>query len=589
MAEDDNSLSWWERAVNLIQRNAEALATFFARHIISLVLSKELASKEYLNPIGKTITADAKAEELLSTATAGVTSVRTRLHEEIREELEDAAKKGGIFGYLHWALITIAVFKGKVSAFMGGISALRAQAVNTDLKPSLAPIESLLRAEMLNPWATSFLDPIIEKWGLPKSSLDSMRSAMQQLPSMVDLMMLVNRKVIPESTAIAYMERQGISEVDAERLLQLRFYYPSPADWATLAGREAYEEDQIRSFGLDAGFENIDPSTYEKAGLTAETARQYWVAHWSNPSPQQLFEMIHRKAPKPDGTPFAATDVDDYVRLADINPFFGKALAHIAFRPLTRVDVRRMYADGVLDYDGILKSYTDLGYDQPEAKVMSDWTVKYTQRSERSLTRTQLEAMFELRQISRSQLAKQLELIGYPREQAETLSYLAAAKQEDKRLRSFIRRGEYEYKRSMATKAQVSSLLLDEGVEPDQLEDMFNEWDNEKVYEQALPSKDDVLSWLDSGRIDETEFRGFMRALRFTDENIDIYAQADGATLSKTDVLRLYDQREIMEERALSALRDLGYEPADALALIGPVTRRIERRDQLEQAQTDDG
>jgi hypothetical protein len=118
---------------------------------------------------------------------------------------------------------------------------------------------------------------------------------------------------------------------------------------------------------------------------------------------------------------------------------------------------------------------------------------------------------------------------------------------------------------------------------------MFNEWDNEKVYEQALPSKDDVLSWLGSGRIDETEFRGFMRALRFTDENIDIYAQADGATLSKTDVLRLYDQREIMEERALSALRDLGYEPADALALIGPVTRRIERRDQLEQAQTDDG
>ena len=81
-----------------------------------------------------------------------------------------------------------------------------------------------------------------------------------------------------------------------------------------------------------------------------------------------------------------------------------------------------------------------------------------------------------------------------------------------------------------------------------------------------------------------------MRSLRYTDANIDLYVQSEGeARLSKTDILRLLDQREIMEEKAITDLKALGYTPEDAMALIGPVLKRIARRDQREQDAANNG
>jgi hypothetical protein len=580
-------MDFFQQMMAGIERGILAISVYFGDLVVKSIEGWDERGKRFWRWYDSIGEADSEANSLLTIATEGVTTTRTRLHEEIKEELRDAAAKGGFYGYLTWLIIFVSIQTGKIKAFMSGIQALRAQSVNEDLKPSLAPIEALLRAEMLNPNSTNFLDPIIAKWGLPQSSLDSYRAAMQQVPSLTELLVLRNRGAINNSQALDYMNQQGMNDEDASKVLELRLFYPGPADLVSLAGREAFEEDQIRDFELDKDFDKIPREVFDRAGVTPEVARWYWIAHWQNPSIQQFFEMVHRKAERKPGVPWTLDDVEIFARLSDINPTFVKGLTDIAYRPLTRVDVRRMYQDGILDYNGILKSYTDLGYNPADAKLMSDWTVKYTQRGERSLTKAQLESMFELRQLTRIQLASQLKLIGYPEDQASILSWLASAKREDERVRSFIRRGEFEYKRGLSSQEAVSSFLIDEDIEPDQIRELFDEWDNEKVYEQAFPSKEDVLSWFDSGRIDEEQLRGFLRALRFTDANIDLYVQTDGARFSKTDVLRLYDEQEVTEEKALSDLRAIGYSAEDAMALLGPVTRRIERRIELEQAENE--
>ena len=61
----------------------------------------------------------------------------------------------------------------------------------------------------------------------------------------------------------------------------------------------------------------------------------------------------------------------------------------------------------------------------------------------------------------------------------------------------------------------------------------------------------------------------------------------DVQRLSKTDVLRLFDQGGIDEARARVALLDLGYTETDTDALMQPVIARIKRRADLEQAARD--
>ena len=579
----------WELVAKLIKDSMLALSVFLGKRIGNYLQEKYDLFLRLFTFKDDVEEPEQEAETLLSEATRNVVEVRTRLHEEIKEELVDAAKKGGLIGWAHWALVAFSVFTSKIRAFMAGIGNLRAQAVNEDLRPSLASIETAVRAWVLNPGLESTVDDLLARWGIPDDQIALYKLTTQNLLSGAELLTLINRELVTENDAIETLRRQGFGRDDAEKLVELRKFYPGPADWATLAGREAFEEDQIRAFDLDSGFDQIDPATYERGGMTSEIARWYWVAHWSNPSIQQLFEMIHRKARKTDTETWSEDDVADYARLADINPIFVKGLTDIAFRPLTRVDVRRMRQDGILTYDDVMKSYTDLGYNPDDAKLMTNWTETWATKSQRNLTRSQLEKMYELRQISRIELSELLESIGYTDDQAETMSLLAAADREDERMRSFIRRYEYEYKRRISTKQEVSRRLIEEDMQADQVNELLDEWDNERVYERALPSKEDLIGWLTGGTISSERFRSGMRALRYTDEDIDLYTQGEAVRLSKTDTLRVYDQGAIDRTRALEGLLSLGYSDQDAQALLIPIDARIQRRVEREQAETDNG
>lgn len=526
---------------------------------------------------------DAKTHKMIDQM-EGTGPINDKLRAELRELVEIPFPFDVWSIYGSWLSLKVSRFRG----WLAGIANIQLQEINTDLRPNVIDHATLARFAQIYPRAETAVNAWLDRLGIPEEQQLYLKGVMRQFPSVIETLTLLNRKVITTSQAYTILQTHGFTEADADKILELRFYYPSPTDWASLAGREAFEEDQIATFGLDSGFDKIDPATYERAGMTRETARWLWVAHWTNVSPQQFFEMIHRKARDGQGGTWTVDDIPAYVRLADINPTFGQGLEDISYNPYTRVDVRRMFQDGILEEADLKEAYMDLGYDDDKAKKMADWTKAYAERNQRSLTRTQIEQMFNLRQIDRIQLAIMLELIGYSEEQAESISLLAEGKREEKRLRSFIRRAEYEYKRQLKTSIEVSRTLIDEDIEPAQIGGLLQEWDNEAVYEQALPSKEDLFNWLAGPDFSQEQFRDGMRALRYTDENIDLYLQDQGARLSKTDILRLMDQEEIGEERSLQGLKDLGYDAADAMALIGPVVKRIDRRRKLEQAETGD-
>ena len=189
-----------------------------------------------------------------------------------------------------------------------------------------------------------------------------------------------------------------------------------------IAGRFGQYEDLPREYVKWVG----------KKGLSAEWAERYWAAHWSLPSPQQGFEMLHRGIITPD-------ELRLLLRALDIMPFWRDKLIQISYNPLTRVDIRRMYNLDVLSEQDVYKCYLDIGYNDLNAKRLTEFTIKLkiaqeTKTKERqqkavikeisTWTASQTLSFLKRGLITQERARHELQLLGYNEERINV--YLAS-------------------------------------------------------------------------------------------------------------------------------------------------------------------
>jgi hypothetical protein len=172
---------------------------------------------------------------------------------------------------------------------------------------------------------------------------------------------------------------EGLQNLPRKEVLDATRVYPPVGDLITMAVREVFTEEIATKFGQ---FENI-PDKFiteaRKSGLTPEYARWYWAAHWRLPGAEQGFRMFQRRI-------IDESELKMLLRALDVMPFWREKLISLAFHPLTRVDVRRMYKYGVIPRidpkqlgadTPLVKTYTDLGYDLENSKRLAVWTDLY--------------------------------------------------------------------------------------------------------------------------------------------------------------------------------------------------------------------
>ena len=517
--------------------------------------------------------------------TEGVFS--TQFAAEFKEETNDVWPP---FLIPYAVALTLMSGMGALLSFFQGFQNLRAQAVNEDLRPNMIDIQSLVAAYFRLPDRREEIAKLLDLWGVPDEQQEMLLSTSVSLPGIQEILTLVNREFLTVTEGDELLRLQGFPDEMASHIMELRKFYPGPQDLVMLAGREAFEEDAISRFQLDTDMPPELEAVAAKAGITPEILRWYWIAHWQNPSINQVFEMIHRRVQKPDaagrpglGGTFDTDDLDVYYRLADVNPFFGDLLRQIAYQPLTRVDVRRMRQLGVLDEEQVVNAYKDLGYDETNAEAMADFTERYNNRGTRELTRSQIEDLFHQGQITRIQLERWLIAIGYDQDEAAAISYLERTKRDAKRNKAEVDAVEYLYKRGQQDDLIAARQLGVIGLETEAIAELLGDWRAQKLVEQALPSKTDLLDWFQAGIIAEEKFRTGMEMLRYDEDAISLYIQSGEALLSKTDLLRLYDRGQIDRLRAEDGLKALGYSTGDITALLTEVEERIRRREEYEQ------
>lgn len=296
---------------------------------------------------------------------------------------------------------------------------------------------------------------------------------------------------------------------------------PPLPDLITMAVREAFSPEVAARFGQYEDFPRDFAKYAEQQGMSANWAERYWAAHWNLPSPQQGFEMLHRGV-------ISVGDLNMLLRAQDVMPFWRDKLVAIAYRPLTRVDVRRMYKEGVLTEQEVFQAYLDQGYDDENAGRMTEFTIKQTLTSLSKFSTADVIRAFTQRMISRSEAGSLIRELGVRSTDVDFILRSAEYKREwqfteerIKAIRNLYKKGEY-------TADQSQSALGRLNLPADQSSILMEQWWYEvKETPPARWSKSEIIKFVAAKTITRERGEQELRLLRYDDEHIEIYLRPD--------------------------------------------------------------
>ena len=294
--------------------------------------------------------------------------------------------------------------------------------------------------------------------------------------------------------------------------------YPIPpvADLITMAVREAFTPDIARRFGQyqDLPAEYVEAA--QQKGLSKEWAERYWAAHWDLPSIQQGFAMLHRGI-------INEADLSMLLRALDIMPFWRDKLMALSYKPLTRVDVRRMHQLGTLDDAGVKKAYRDVGYNDYNADKMTDFTIRYNRRVLSGFTQRDAVNAYINRLIEAGECRNLLASIGTKSNEIGNIMSLASNKRNWKMKTERIDAISNLYRKGRLDINQARSQLGGLGLASDYVTTLLQQWEAKSEADKtATFTNAQTLKLFAAKLIDEDRAREELVLLGFNSERRDL-------------------------------------------------------------------
>lgn len=360
-------------------------------------------------------------------------------------------------------------------------------------------LNNIVKGDVHPDYAETYLDAVLTK------------------PASIDIIAYQLRKDPSLSTLEQELKKIGIHPNYTDIYKTLAYQIPPVADIITMAVREAFTPEIAAKFGQYQDF----PPDLEKfagqKGLSKEWAMRYWAAHWALPSPQQGFEMLHRGV-------IDTTELDMLLRAQDVMPFWRDRLTAIAYRPLTRVDVRRMYKQGVLNEREVFESYQDAGYDDKNAERMAEFTVRQTLSSLSKFSSSDIVKAFSNRMINKDTALSLLRDIDIRPEDANYIISTAEYKRQWAFTDDQIAGIRNLYKKRIYDENQGRDKLAKLNLPAEQIDVLMQQWFYDKVDElDATWSTAQTLRFLKRNLISSERAKRELNLNGFTDERIDIY------------------------------------------------------------------
>lgn len=446
------------------------------------------------------------------------------------------------------------------------LMARRGYRAHPDLIPTL---EGIVQQRIRNQLTDDEYRATMAEAGYNHVTANRMLASAQSYLSALDYITLWRRGEMDEEALNAQLDILGIMPDQIQKVKSVTLYYPNPVDIVRFAVRDAYTPETVENYQLDADMPEDYLPAGRKAGLSDELAKLYWRSHWELPSPTQVFEMLHRRI-------ITEEEVDDYLRVADYMKPWRDKLAKISYTPLTRVDVRRMHAMGVLDAEAVYNSYRDIGYDDKNAQLMTEFTIRYNEGTEGEAPKAEVMRAYNAGLITRDEAVAKLKTLNYSDDAIKTSLDLADAAINQERIDLASDAIIDNYTRGIISLNTVYTQLTQLGVPPRMMELTVQRELAQARKRAKTATKSDLDQWYKMRIITKPEYTHRMAAIGYSGPDITSYLAENDIDYILTgknkypyaEVFSEYAQRDISESELRSALAALEFDTHEIDTLV---------------------
>lgn len=250
------------------------------------------------------------------------------------------------------------------------------------------------------------------------------RKVRSALPDTLTTITAWRRGALTDDQKADIMARYGFSEPFSAAMEKATEFYPTAQDFVRFAVRDTFKPDVVAKYQYDSDYPVDIDRFVAAAGVSPEWMKHFWRAHWELPSPQMGYEMLHRDV-------ITVDEMTTLLKIGDMAPFWVPKLIAISYNPLTRVDTRRLYQDGIITEAQVFRNYKDLGYDEEKARWLTDWTKKsLTQEKKqkvKDLTESRILQAYTFGEYDATDAVKFLIELGYSQEESDLIVALQDA------------------------------------------------------------------------------------------------------------------------------------------------------------------
>lgn len=328
------------------------------------------------------------------------------------------------------------------------------------------------------------------------------------------LMYLIYRFPEEAETYKDELKRKGYSADRIKELEKAFLYYPTPRDFIHYAVRETYDDTVAKDMGYDEHYPKEMESDILKAGMNPSWLKHEWRAHWAMISPRMAYEMLQREE-------IDMSMLEKILTIADYPPALIPKLINISYTRIGRIDLRRLYSSGEIDYEALEKGYRHLGYSPSDAEKIALWTDKEYAQKDKDIAMGKIMKGYNLGEISVEICLESLMSLGYDENESKYLIALEDYNLEEKRKEDEAETLVEEVINGTKTLENLETSLKGLLLRPKEI-GKYRDKAKRKV--RALikqPTEAKLTEWVTAGFIDIDTYRTRLAALRYSSEDVE--------------------------------------------------------------------
>jgi len=403
------------------------------------------------------------------------------------------------------------------------------QSLGVKYRPGLPGAGEVMGARGLDPALDEQIWGVLRRNGYTDADIQLMfASTYLRIPEQT-IRNVYYREQKPKEWAFNRLSEMGYTPERVGEIMLSWPELPTVQDLIYMVGREAFEPEVQRMFGLDQPAPGLYLEHAAKIGYPTFWAQKMWEAHWEHPGLQQVLDMFHRDILTWD-------QVYEYMTIVELPPFWREKIKSATYNVITRVDARRMYGTGTLTEVELFDTYRFMGYSPTDAARLVDFTIKYESGADRDVAKEDILRAYGYKDIDRNTALAWLMQIGYQNTVADFyLTQRDLTSDRDKTVKSLALIRD-KYTGHLIERAEAQSRMTLLGLTPAAQADQLESWDITRAKNTKLPSKSDLDKFLRASIIDVGTYRVEMAKLGYAEKYTNWYLEAIQKGLKETEL-----------------------------------------------------